>query len=67
MSMPVITVEGPSRSVEQKKKLVEMLTSALKEAYGYPEDFEHIIVIINENKPENIGSNGILLSEMKKR
>ncbi|MGC9780712.1 MAG: tautomerase family protein [Candidatus Heimdallarchaeota archaeon] len=64
--MPVITVEGPSRSVEQKKRLVEMLTSALKEAYGYPEDFEHIIVIINENKPENIGSNGILLSEMKK-
>ncbi len=64
--MPIITVEGPSRSVEQKKRLVEMLTSALKEAYGYPEDFEHIIVIINENKPENIGSNGILLSEMKK-
>ena len=58
--MPVITVEGPPRSIEQKKKLVELLTSALKEAYGYPEEFEHIIVIIN------IGSNGILLSEMKK-
>ncbi len=64
--MPVITVEGPPRSVEEKRKLVELLDKALKEAYGYPDDFSHIVVIINENKPENIGSAGKLLVDMKK-
>lgn len=64
--MPVITVEGPPKSVEQKKDLVKLLTDALKKAYGYPEDFAHITVVIKENPPENIGSNGKLLSEMKK-
>jgi len=34
--MPVITVEGPPRSVEEKRKLVELLDKAMKEAYGYP-------------------------------
>ncbi len=64
--MPVITVEGPARSVEQKKELVKLLTDSMKKAYGYPKDFSHIVVIIKENLPENIGSDGVLLSEMKK-
>ena len=64
--MPVITVEGPHKSVEEKRKLVELLSKALKEAYGYPEDFEHIIVVIHENDKENIGSGGKLLVDMKK-
>ena len=64
--MPVITVEGPSKSVEEKRKLVALLTKAMKEAYGYPEEFSHIIVIVKENSPDNIGDNGILLSDMRK-
>ena len=64
--MPVITVEGPPKSVEEKRKAVKLLTKALKDAYGYPDDFEHIIVVINENPPENIGSNGKLLIDLRK-
>ncbi len=64
--MPVITVEGPPKSVEQKKELVKLLTDALKKAYGYPEDFIHVVVVIKENPPENVGTNGIQLSERKK-
>ncbi|NHJ86092.1 MAG: 4-oxalocrotonate tautomerase [Asgard group archaeon] len=64
--MPIITVEGPPRSVEQKRKLVVALTEALKEAYGFPKEFTDIIVVIKENLPENIGSNGQLLIDRKK-
>ncbi|HUT81636.1 MAG TPA: 4-oxalocrotonate tautomerase DmpI [Candidatus Bathyarchaeia archaeon] len=64
--MPLITIEGPKRNIEQKRKLVELMDKALKEAYGYPDDFAHIIVIIHENEPENIGSNGKLLRDSKK-
>ena len=61
--MPIITIEGPPRDIEAKKKLVKSLTKAFKEAYGYPEDFAHVTVLIRENSPENVGANGILLSE----
>jgi 4-oxalocrotonate tautomerase len=64
--MPVITIEGPPRSVEQKRKAVELLTEAFKEAYGYPKEFAHVTVIIKENPPENIGSNSKLLIDLKK-
>jgi len=64
--MPVITVEGPPRSVEEKRKLVELLDKAMKEAYGYPDDFGHIVIIIHENEPDNIGSAGKLLVDFKK-
>ena len=64
--MPVIIIEGPPRSVEQKRKAVEMLTKAFKDAYGYPEDFAHVVVVIKENPPENIGSDSKLLIDMKK-
>jgi 4-oxalocrotonate tautomerase len=64
--MPIITVEGPPRDIESKKKLVKSLTKAFKEAYGYPEDFAHVTVLIRENPPENVGTNGKLLSEVWK-
>ncbi len=64
--MPIITVEGPIRDIESKKLLVKSLTKAFKEAYGYPEDFAHVTVIIRENPPENVGTNGKLLSEVWK-
>jgi 4-oxalocrotonate tautomerase len=65
--MPVITVEGPPKSIEVKRKAVELITKAFKEAYGYPEKFTNVIVIINENQPENIGNNGKLIADLFKK
>ncbi|MHA1729619.1 MAG: tautomerase family protein [Promethearchaeota archaeon] len=65
--IPIITVEGPPRGIEAKKELVRKLTIAFKEAYGYPEDFAHVTVLVKENPPENVSSNGKLLSEIWKK
>ena len=61
--MPNITVEGPPISLEQKRQLVKKLTGAAVEVYK----IEHITVIIKENPPENVGSNGELLVDRKKK
>ena len=60
--MPTIGVDGPSITVEQKKELVKKLTEDAVEVYG----IEHIIVIIRENIPDNVGIDGELLSERRK-
>lgn len=65
--MPVITIEGPPRNKEIKRKLVKQFTAIFKEVYGYPEDFSHVSIIIRENAPENIGTNGELLIDKKKK
>jgi 4-oxalocrotonate tautomerase family enzyme len=65
--MPIITIEGPPRDKETKRKLVKGLTAVFKEVYGYPEDFEHVTVIIRENSPENVGANGELLIDIWKK
>ncbi|TES95079.1 MAG: 4-oxalocrotonate tautomerase [Promethearchaeota archaeon] len=65
--MPVITIEGPPRDIETKRKLVKQFTAIFKEIYGYPEDFSHVVIIIRENVPENIGTNGELLIDKKKK
>lgn len=53
--MPLITVEGPPAEVEQKRALVQKLTKALIDGYGFPEDFKPVTVIIKENQMENVG------------
>ena len=65
--MPIIIIEGPPRDEETKRKLVRGLTTDFKEIYGYPEDFEHVTVIIRENSPENVGANGELLIDRWKK
>ncbi len=65
--MPIIIVEGPPRDVETKRRLVEQFTTIFKEIYGYPQDFSHISVIIRENNPENIGTNGKLLIDQRNK
>jgi len=65
--MPIIIVEGPPRDVETKRRLVEQFTTIFKEIYGYPPDFSHISVIIRENNPENIGTNGKLLIDKRNK
>jgi len=65
--MPVITIEGPPRDIETKRKLVKQFTAIFKEIYGFPGDFSHVSIIIRENAPENIGTNGeLLIDKMKK-
>jgi len=60
--MPTIMVEGPKIDVEKKRQLVKKLTEAAVEIYG----IEHIIVIIRENPPENVGISGELLADRKR-
>ncbi|MCP4760666.1 MAG: 4-oxalocrotonate tautomerase [archaeon] len=64
--MPIITIDGPKKDVKTKRRLVKDLTKVFKEVYGYPEDFAHVTVIIRENAPENIGTDGKLLIDLKK-
>ena len=61
--MPTIIVEGPPISVEKKRELVKKLTEAASEIYG----IKHITVLIKENPPENVGVNGELLLDRKKK
>jgi len=61
--MPTITVEGPRIEVEKKRQLVKRLTDAASEVYGI--DRKHIIVLIRENLPENVGVGGELLADRR--
>ena len=65
--MPNITIEGPPRDIETKRKLVKEITKIFKEIYGYPKEFSHVTVIIRENPPENVGTNGQLLIDKRSK
>jgi len=60
--MPTITVEGPQLEVDKKRMLVKKLTQAAVDVYN----IEHIIVLIKENPPENVGLSGELLADRRK-
>ncbi len=63
--MPIITVEGPPLEVETKRQFVKELTDAM--AGAYPKIArEHFVVLIRENKPENVASGGELISDKMK-
>ena len=63
--MPLIVVEGPKiQQVETKRKLVKKLTETAEEIYGI--DREHIIVLIKENPPDNVGAGGELIADKHK-
>jgi 4-oxalocrotonate tautomerase len=57
--MPMITVSGPPADMAHKRTLVEGVTKAATEAYSLPADT--IVVIIQENPPENVARGGVLL------
>lgn len=62
--MPTITVEGPPiKEIERKRQLVKKLTAAAIEIYN----IEHIVVLIRENAPENVGVNGELIADRRKK
>ncbi len=58
--MPHITIEGPTiTSVDVKRQMVEEMTASAARAYGLPEQI--MVVVIKENKPENVGVGGQLI------
>lgn len=59
--MPVITLEGPELSKEQKIKLVKEFTASAAKIMNIPE--QAFVVLLKENEKENIGVGGQLLSE----
>ena len=61
--MPIITVEGPKIGTEQKRQMVQALTDAAVGVYGM--DKEHIIVLIRESIPENVGVGGQLIADRR--
>ncbi|MBN2245565.1 MAG: tautomerase family protein [Candidatus Aminicenantes bacterium] len=60
--MPTIIVEGPLLELDRKRMLVKKLTEAAVEVYN----IEHIIVLIKENPPENVGLSGEMLADRRK-
>jgi len=60
--MPTITVEGPRIDVAKKRDLVKRLTDVAVDIY----DIKHIVVLIKENAPENVGVDGELVADRKR-
>ena len=64
--MPNIQIDGPKiQSMERRRQLIAKLTDAAAEAYGLSK--EHIVVLIRENAPENVGVGGQLLADRLKK
>jgi len=62
--MPTIMVEGPPiKEIERKRQLVKKLTDVAVEVYG----IKHIVVLIRENAPENVGVEGQLIIDRHKQ
>jgi 4-oxalocrotonate tautomerase len=59
--MPVITVDGPKLSKEQKSKLVKSYAESASEIMGLPVDA--MVIIIREVEGENVGVGNKLLCD----
>lgn len=63
--MPNITIDGPKiENIEIKRVLIQEITASIEKAYKIPK--EHIIVVIKENSPENVGVAGKLIADMRR-
>ncbi|MFB3880329.1 MAG: 4-oxalocrotonate tautomerase DmpI [Armatimonadota bacterium] len=60
--MPIVNVSGPALEVERKRELARRLTEVMCDIYQHPAD--HIIVIIQENPPQNVAVGGKLVVDM---
>ena len=61
--MPVVTVDGPKLTKEQKEELVKSFAESASKIMGLP--VESIITIIREVEAENVGVGNILLCNRK--
>jgi len=59
--MPVITIEGPKMSKEQKSKLVKEFADTASEIMGLP--VEAMVIIIRAVESEDVGVGNILLCD----
>ncbi len=59
--MPVITVDGPKMTKEQKSKLVKAYAETASEIMGIP--VSAMVIIIREVEGENVGVGNILLCD----
>jgi len=60
--MPNIVIEGPFiQDIAKKRALVKEVTDAAVKAYALPRQV--IVVLIKENKAENVGVGGTLISD----
>jgi len=63
--VPNITINGPKiDSIEIKRVLIKEITDSIEKAYKIPRD--HIVVVINEQSPENVGVAGKLIADMRR-
>jgi 4-oxalocrotonate tautomerase len=63
--MPVITIDGPKLTKEQKAELVKEFSEAASRIMGLP--VEAIITIIREVESENVGVGNCLLCDRVKK
>lgn len=64
--MPTIRVDGPPiKDLDRKRHLVKVFAESAAEVYGM--DKGHIVVLIRENPPENVGIGGELLIDRKQK
>ncbi|HNS25707.1 MAG: tautomerase family protein [Euryarchaeota archaeon] len=59
--MPVITIDAPPLSREQKSQLVKSFAETASEVMNLP--VSAMVFIINEVEPENVGVGDILLCD----
>ncbi len=62
--MPILQLDGPPiADLETRRSLVAALTAAAARAYALPE--ETIIVLIRENRPEQVAVGGTLVADRR--
>ncbi|MEJ2199553.1 MAG: tautomerase family protein [Desulfuromonadaceae bacterium] len=62
--MPILTLEGPPiTDLNIRRTLVAELTEAAAKAYAMPK--EKIILLLHENKPEEVAVGGVLISDRR--
>lgn len=60
--MPIITIEGPKMTKDQKRELVKGLVTTASQVLNIPE--EAFVTTIRENNFDNVGSGCKLLSDL---
>ena len=63
--MPVLTFDGPPISdIAKKRELIQTATDAAAKAYNLPK--QAIIIVLKENRPDNVAVGGELVSDKTK-
>ncbi|HPR65074.1 MAG TPA: 2-hydroxymuconate tautomerase family protein [Thermoanaerobaculia bacterium] len=60
--MPIVTIEGPPIEESRKRNLVCEITEVMAKIYEFPA--AEIIILIKENRAENVGLGGKLVKDL---